>query len=237
MGLQYERIQDIPVITLVSEDAQNRLSISDLNELLVLLQRASGEGASCVVLTGRGHNFCMGGDLASSSGSYEQVEAFGQTFTDALLEIMRCGPIVIAAVNGDVAGGGVSLLDACDLALASRKARFSIPEILGGMPPVISYSGARRALGRKKANELGLLAAALSAEEACRSGLVNRVEQPEDVLESALAMAVKIQAADPFCVQEIKTLAGRMEQEDMLAQLKCAADRLPGIVLARKLQC
>lgn len=234
MGLQYERIQDIPVITLVSEDAQNRLSISDLNELLVLLQRASGEGASCVVLTGRGHNFCMGGDLASSSGSCEQIEAFGQTFTDALLELTRRGPIVIAAVNGDVAGGGVSLLDACDLAVASRDALFSIPEILGGMPPVISYSGARRALGRKKANELGLLAATLSAEEACRSGLVNRVEPPQGVLESALAMAVKIQAADPFCVQEIKTLAGRMEQEDMYTQLKCAADRLPGIVLAKK---
>ena len=236
MKLVYEVMDGTPVITLTSQDGQNKLDTNALLSIPDLLNRVQAEGYSCVVITGEGSNFCLGGNLAGASGSYEHLEAFGRVFTDTLLSISRRGPIIIAAVNGAAAGGGMSLLEACDLAVACEDAVFSIPEVRGGMPPVISYTGTYRMLGRKRTNELALFGGDLSAAQALQLGMVNRVVKKCDVLKTAFDMAKAIEKNGAFCNREIKSLSGRMDHDRMERQLKSAADRLNGIALANSLK-
>ena len=229
MKLLYTHIDNVPIITLTSENGKNKLDVNALRELSALINNAENDGKSCLVITGAGQNFCLGGDLAKSSGNYSTVKEFGRILTDTLLEISRQEMIIIAAVNGQTAGGGMSLLEACDLAVATAGATFSIPEVKIGMPPVISYSGTYRMVGRKRANEMALFASELSAKEALLLGIINQIV--EDPLKTCIEMAKTIEKNGAFCNKEIKLLSVRMDNGAMEKQLKSAADRLNGIVM------
>lgn len=228
-------IQDgIPVITLATPDGENRVDTAMLKELEIIISKIEAEGYLSAIITGYGGNFCLGGDLGRLTAmSYSEIESFGRTFTDTLLHITKCRIILIAAVNGPTVGGGVSLVEACDLAVASDTATFAIPEINGGMPPVISYTGMLRAVGRKKANEHALLCTSLTADEAVANGLVNRIVPQEELSKTTLLLAKAAHNAGTLPVREIKTLASRIELEIREMQLRMAADRLNGIMMAR----
>ena len=112
---------------------------------------------------------------------------------------------IIAAVNGDCAGGGVELLLSTDIRAAAPEARFGLPEVRWGVYP---FGGAalrlRQQIGHVHAMELILAGELIDAAEAARIGLINRVLPRVELMSWAINMAEKISANSPMAVQAVK---------------------------------
>ena len=112
---------------------------------------------------------------------------------------------IIAAVNGDCAGGGVELLLSTDIRIAAPEARFGLPEVKWGVYP---FGGAalrlRQQIGHVHAMELILAGELIDAAEAARIGLINRVLPRIELMPWAISMAEKISANSPMAVQAVK---------------------------------
>ena len=156
-----------------------------------------------VILTGDGEAFCAGTDIGELVGLDEDEARRAAERGQKVCEVIeRCGVPVIAAVNGIAAGGGCELALACHLRVAARSARFSLPELNLGVIP--AYGGTQRlprALGTNRALEIMLAGVALSAEEAYRAGLVNRVTNDGEALAEAETLARDITRVAPLAVR------------------------------------
>src|SRR5512141_562902 len=157
-----------------------------------------------VVLTGAGEKaFVAGADISSFQGltpvAAKDYARRGQVVLD-LLETM--GKPSIAAVNGFALGGGCELAMACSMRVASRNAKLGQPEVNLGLIP--GYAGTQRLarlVGKGRALELILTADPITAEEAWRIGLVNRVVEPGGAVKAARELATKILAKAPLAVR------------------------------------
>ena len=130
--------------------------------------------------------------------------------THALLrEIGTSGVATIAAVNGLAFGGGCELAMACDIRIAARSALFGQPEIKLGIIP--GFGGTQRLprlVGENKALEMNLVGDPILAEEAFELGLVNRVVEDHELLDTALAWARRLAAQAPLAIEQIKRVSG-----------------------------
>ncbi len=165
-----------------------------------------------VVLTGAGDGFCSGADLSSISADLE---------LGTVLESMRelgeiCRTLAelpkptIAAVNGVAAGGGCSLALACDLVVASDRARFAL--LFGRRGLSIDMSGSwtlPRLVGMHRAKELALLGDIIDAAEAERIGLVNRVVPAAELDATVADLATRIERVAPIATSLTKELLNR----------------------------
>jgi enoyl-CoA hydratase/carnithine racemase len=148
------------------------------------------------VLAGTGSVFCAGSDL-TAGGDYctERGGEYG------LIRRQRRKPL-IAAVEGPALGGGMELVLACDLVVASRTARFGLPEVSRG---VVASSGALfmapRGLPANVARELLLTGEPIDADRGYAVGLVNQVTEPGDAVAAAVALGMRICANAPVAVQ------------------------------------
>jgi 2-(1,2-epoxy-1,2-dihydrophenyl)acetyl-CoA isomerase len=156
-----------------------------------------------VVLTGEGRAFCAGQDLREPFGGEHPTLAdeLRLRYNPVILAIARLAKPVIAAVNGVAAGAGCSLALACDLRLAAESATFVLAFGRVGLVP---DSGATwflpRIVGQARAAELALLGDPVSAEEAARIGLVNRVVPAESLLDEARALASRLAEGSPLAM-------------------------------------
>jgi enoyl-CoA hydratase len=204
--LSFEQYETIAVVRLDRPEKLNALTRGMLSELGEAFARVgSGPGTlRAVILTGAGERaFSAGTDItelaAMSAEEGRGVAERGQRVCEL---IERCPVPVIAAVNGLAAGGGCELALACHLRVASTKARFSLPELKLGVIP--GYGGTQRlarATGSGRALEMMLTGAELSAEEALRVGLVNRLAAPAELFAEAEALAQKIAGLAPLAVR------------------------------------
>ncbi|MFE3327787.1 enoyl-CoA hydratase/isomerase family protein [Streptomyces sp. NPDC059176] len=186
-------------ITLDRPEAMNALTWDQRERIITLLSEASGDPeVRAVVVTATGKGFCAGADLRGAppggprvAGDVARTIRLGaQRLVTAVLD---CEKPVIAAVNGTAAGLGAHLAFACDLVLASTSARFIEVFVRRGLVP--DGGGAYllpRLVGPQRAKELMFFGDELSAADAERLGLVNRVV-PEDALEkTARAWATRL---------------------------------------------
>jgi enoyl-CoA hydratase len=194
----------IAVITVNRPDKLNALNAATIQALDAVFREVHGDASiRAVILTGAGEKaFVAGADIAelSKMGSVDgvQVSRAGQE-TFRFLE--RMPKPVIGAVNGFALGGGLELAMACHVRLASSRAKFGLPEVKLGIIP--GYGGTvrlPRLVGRGRALELMLTGEMIDAAEAFRIGLVNRVEEPEALLDAARAMARKMVANGPIAL-------------------------------------
>ncbi|WP_280463285.1 enoyl-CoA hydratase-related protein [Nocardia carnea] len=151
----------------------------------------------CAVLTGGAEFFCAGADLATGPG-----EPTPRGGIAGLIQRRRTKPL-IAAVEGFALGGGFELVLSCDLVVASRTARFGLPEPKRGLVP--DFGGAFRAARLLPANiarEMLLTARDLPAQRAERLGLVNELTEPGGALDAAVALAEEICGNAPLAVRE-----------------------------------
>src|SRR5690606_21752631 len=130
-----------------------------------------------------------------------QHELMERTFR----HILNCPIPVLAAVNGAAYGGGLELMLQCDFAYAATTARFALTEVtLGIMPGAGGTQTLARAVGERRAKELILDAVPFSAAEALEWGVVNRVYEPAELQDRALAMAERIAGNAPIAVRQAK---------------------------------
>ena len=210
--------ENICTVKINNPSALNALDSSLLRELEhVFTTIANDAGIDVVILTGEGRAFVAGADIAEmSSLNAAEGKAFGELGAKVFRQIELLDKVVIAAVNGFALGGGCELAMACDIRIASHKAKFGQPEVGLGITP--GFSGTQRLpriVGLGKAKELIYTADVIPAEEALRIGLVNKVIEPENLLTECMNMAKKIASKAPLAVKYAKEAINRGIETDM----------------------
>jgi enoyl-CoA hydratase len=206
-NLQIAREGPIALLTVNRPQVLNALNGQTLVELGQAAEDLRRDAATRVVIvTGAGEKaFVAGADiseLAELAPAQAQDRALlGQRVFDA---VEQMGKPVIAAINGFALGGGCELAMACTLRIAADTARLGQPEVNLGIPP--GFAGTQRLsrlVGKGVALDLLLTGRHVSAEEALRIGLVNRVVPAADLLTAARALATELAAKAPLAVRYI----------------------------------
>jgi enoyl-CoA hydratase len=240
--VQSERRGAVALLTLNRPDALNALDVATLEALLVRVGEVAGDpGVRALVITGAGRAFAAGADIAAmQSFGAPEAGAFSRLGHGAFAALEDLSVPTIAAVNGFALGGGCELALACDWILATEKARFGQPEVnLGILPGFGGTSRLVRRVGLAWAKQLVLSGETITADEALRIGLANRVFAPEALLDAALAAGESIAAKGPLAVAAAKRVmqqgqdadvrtAGALEQEAFAAGF-ATADRAEGM--------
>lgn len=223
----------LAIVYINRPDKLNALNNETISELIQCVEEMStNEEVGAVILTGAGQKaFVAGADIGMlvDQGVVDgrSNAAHGQRLT----RLIETSPKpYLAAINGYALGGGLELALACDMRYASSKARLGLPEVSLGIIP--GYGGTQRLprlVGMGRALEMILTADPLSAEDACRVGLVNAVFEPEDLLESVKVIANKIISRGPTAVGLAKQAARRGADLPISEGLSVEAD-LFGVV-------
>jgi enoyl-CoA hydratase/carnithine racemase len=194
------------VLTIDRPDQGNALNEAVASGLVAALDAAEADAACrVVVLTGRGDKvFCAGGDLKSTSGDapFDVDPSDPRNFIVALLRRMAaCRLPIIARINGHAVAGGLGLVCACDLAVASDRARFGVPEVGIGTFPMMILPFLLRVLPARKLLELCLTGDPIDASDALACGLVNRVVPPAELDAATDALVAKLASRSPTAVR------------------------------------
>ncbi len=197
----------IGIITINRPKAMNALNTEVLSELgeAVAEFRYDSEVNVCII-TGEGKAFVAGADIAEMA-ELDAVSGreFGRFGNSVFTSIEEMEKPVIAAINGFALGGGCELALACDIRLASEKAKFGQPEVGLGITP--GFGGTQRlvrAVGPNKAKELIFTGKMINAMEAHAMGLVNHVYPVDSLMEEAKKMAKEIASKAPLAIQFCK---------------------------------
>jgi len=153
--------------------------------------------------------FSAGADIKAFTSMDEGAEQLIHDAHALLREFGTHGIATIAAVNGLAFGGGCELAMACDVRIAARSAIFGQPEIKLGIIP--GFGGTQRLprlVGENKALEMNLVGDPIAAEEAFELGLVNRMSEDHELLDTALSWARKLAAQAPLALEQIKRVSG-----------------------------
>lgn len=205
--LLVEKQGAVCIVKINNPQALNALNSTVLSELdSAFTEIAQDEETKVVVITGEGKAFVAGADISQmSTMNATEGKAFGEQGAAVFRKIESLSIPVIAAVNGFALGGGCELAMACDIRIASAKAKFGQPEVGLGITP--GFSGTQRLpriVGLGKAKELIYTGGHIDAEEAYRIGLVNKVTEPEALMDETLKMANKIASNAPIAVKYSK---------------------------------
>jgi len=199
----------IAVLILNRPRARNTLAEATLQALQrALADIAEEKAVRAVVLAARGSVFSAGHDLKELSAHRSEADG-GRGYTQhimqicsaMMLSILRLPQPVIAAVEGTATAAGCQLVATCDLAVTSSAAKFSTPGVHIGLfcsTPMVALS---RNVGRKHAMEMLITGDTISADDAYRIGLVNRVVEPGMARQYALQLAQKISAKSPAVIR------------------------------------
>lgn len=168
-----------------------------------------------IVLAGDGKHFSAGADLQwmqrASQASVQWNLEDARRFAEMLWRIDSCPKPTIARIQGAALGGGAGLACACDIAIASTAASFSISEARFGILPAVIGPYLVNAVGRRHARRLALTTVRIRAEEALQVGLVHQVTEPE-ALDAAVDAALQdVLAGSPNAQREIKQLMAKLE--------------------------
>lgn len=185
-----------------------------------LLRAGDDRSVRAVVITGAGRGFCAGGDLdfirdARSRKSVSDMQELLKLGKELCLAIASMPKLVIAAVNGPAAGGGMSLALACDLRIASERASFKQAfGQIGLYPDFGATFFLPRLVGLARASEIFYTSEQISAAEACRIGIVCRVCAHDEFEREAHELAQAVAAGPPLAFRDVKrTMIGESHRE------------------------
>lgn len=207
MELLYEKRAHMAIFTLNRPEAMNALSPELFQQMHEAFEDFSRDSEMWVgIITGAGEKaFCAGADIKTWLPFVKECRQKPWLLPTTPLRGMELDKPMIAAINGVAMGGGLETALACDLRIASEKARFALPEArLGILPRLGGTVRLPRLVGGAWAAELMFTGKPIDASRALAMGLVNRVVPPEEVMDAALAMADDICQCAPLAVQAIK---------------------------------
>lgn len=211
--LKIERRENIAVVSINRPEAMNALNTSFFDEMDSLISELANDHAiRALLITGEGKAFVAGADIAEMvNKNPEEGSAFSARGQRTFTNLSQLHIPVIAAINGFALGGGLELAMACDFRIASTKAKFGQPEVnLGLIPGFAGTQRLARLIGPADALYLLMTADMIGAEEALRLKLVQKVVEPEALIETSLKIAQTIAGKGPKAIQLVKqtTLKG-----------------------------
>jgi len=212
--LLYDVKEHIAFITLNRPEKLNALTKDFWREIRQSLEAGEkNEDVIVHIITGKGRSFCAGDDIAVLT-QLESLADAEDLFTNCIYglvdAIIHLKKPLISAVNGFAYGGGCELVLLSDLAVASEKATFSLPEgRIGAFPAIFSVFGPA-IIGLKRSNELTQLGEPISAQQAVDFGLVNRRVPHHKFLEEAVQMAKHIMKASQTSQKIIRETSSRI---------------------------
>ncbi len=229
----------VVTLTLNRPDKLNALTFEVYDELRRTFRRLDAEsGVRAIVLTGSGKAFCSGGDVHDIIGAlmgrgYRELLEFTRMTCDLILAIRQCRRPVIAALNGTVAGAGAVIATACDVRIAAASAKIAF------LFTKVGLSGADmgaawllpRIVGLGHATEMLMTGDFISAEEAHRIGLYNRVVPNEEVMTVATAFAETLARGASFALEITKDALNREAHMDLSAALEAEAQIQASLML------
>ncbi len=195
----------VAVVRLNRPEAKNALN-SELRSLLAehFRQLSDDETVRCIVLTGTAEVFAAGADLKEIVDA-DPIGPMQRRIVQFWKTMAGCPKPVIAAVNGPALGGGCELALVADVIIAGESAIFGQPEVrVGIMPGGGATQRLMRAIGKYRAMKMLLTGQPVKAREALEMGFVTDVVADQDVLDTALKMAVQISGLPPLAIKQIK---------------------------------
>ena len=216
--IRYEKNGSIGIATINRPEALNALNSTVISELeQVITEVEQDTELRAFIITGEGRSFVAGADIGEQYPmDVAAGRKWGQRGSALMRRIEKLEIPTIAAVNGFALGGGCELSLACDIRIASEKAKFGQPEVGLGITP--GFSGTQRLprrVGLAKAKELIFSGKVIGAAEAKEIGLVNAVYPPEELMNGAIAMAQSFIANAPIAVKYSKACIDRGMQMDI----------------------
>lgn len=224
MAIDFELDDGVALIRINRPDSSNALDAEHYEALSRAWLRVRDEPEIQVaVITGAGaKTFCAGADIKSWVGREVELSEIWLTQKGQLLNRgLEIWKPVIAAVNGACVGGGMTLLLATDIRVASDNAIFSLAEVKRGI--IAANGGTQRIMQQMPyaiAMEMLLTGDKIDAATALRWGLINKVVAPADLLDAALEYAHRIRANAPLALQAAKELAVRSRDMDLQTGLR-----------------
>lgn len=225
--LKKEIIDGIALVTISRPQALNALNTLFFNEMSQMLSEISTDDrVRVMVITGEGKAFVAGADIAEMvHKNASEGSEFSRTGQQVFQAFEKAAFPIIAAVNGFALGGGLELAMACDFRIASTKAKFGQPEVnLGLIPGFAGTQRLPRLVGLAQALFMLTTADMIGAEDAFRIGLVQKLTEPEELLNETMRIAKLIASKGPGAVRLIKKVvregfAGEFEAGNELEAL------------------
>ena len=226
-NLILEKADGIGILTINRPKALNALNAAVMYDLIdALPQIAADKEIKVLIITGSGEkSFVAGADIGEMQPmSPEEGAAWGRLGQKVMTTIENLPQPVIAAINGFALGGGDELAIACDIRVASTKARFAQPEVGLGITP--GFGGTQRLtriVAPGRARYMLYTAAMINAATAYDWGLVDFVVEPEELMNKAKEIAALIAKQRQFAVQETKQCALRGVEAPLTTALEFEA--------------
>ena len=203
--------QGVAVIWLNRPEIRNAMSVALISELTDAVSSAADDpDVRAIVLAGRGSAFCAGADLnwvkAASTYGPAENQADALKLAELLRTIAEAPKPTVARVHGPAYAGGMGLMTACDIAVASFEARFCLTEVRIGLLPAMISPYVIRAMGERAASRYFLTAEVFDAAEAYRLGMVQELVPPDELDAAVNALLGKLLMAGPRAMAETKRL-------------------------------
>ena len=192
----------VTVLTINRPGSMNAFTNQVVAELSAAIEEFGQDRTQLVaVITGTGDKaFCAGADLKEMAGYVESATQLPMIYEPDICGIAACEKPTIAALNGPALAGGLELALCCDIRIALTTAWFALPEVKLGLIPGLAVTTLPRLLPMGAALDLVMSGERMSVDEAHRLGLVQRVVEPEELLDIAVAKAEAIAANSPTAV-------------------------------------
>jgi len=222
-----ERHGRVARVTVNRPDKLNALNVATRSDIMAAFEDlARDDEVRVIIVTGAGEKaFVAGADINEFAGTTAVGQRAVMRGSRAFDAVEDCPKPVIAMINGFALGGGCELALACDIRIASSKAKFGQPEIkLGIIPGGGGTQRLTRLVGEGKAMELILTGDMIGAEEAERIGLVNYVVAPEELEAKTMEVANKIAEMSPVALAMAKQAVKNAARLDLRAGLEAEVD-------------
>ena len=241
-GLKLEKKGHVAWLTLNRPEKRNAMNLELLQGLMDTFDELDVDNdVRVIVLKGEGKGFCAGMELMALAGLIEQTTADYREmlrreivrFQGSMTALEKCRKPVIAAIHGACIGGGVDLITAADIRIASKDAYFSVRETkLALVADLGTLQRLPQVIGEPWTRELALTGRDFSAEEALKVQLVTHVEETPDALfEKAAQLADEIAANSPLAVQGVKDVLRFGKENGARAGLEYVAQKNAAILI------
>ena len=209
-AIKVEVDEGIAIITLNRPEkmnAFNDLLSGELDDTFAIMEK--DDDVKVIILTGSGKAFCAGGDVKAMAEAKDPTEFLAGLANGIHRPIMRMWNMekaIICAVNGHAVGAGCGLAMACDIRIASKKAKFNMGFMNIGLAPGCGTYFLPKLVGRAKAAELIFLSETIDAKEAEKIGLVNMVVDDDELMKKTMKMARRIEQGPTLAIGRAKSL-------------------------------